>query len=102
MGAEAREHSFEATAIFVGHGDKTQAKTASAFNVTNDSVGFDAAFLDEEVELGFHAFLELEVGRLNEEAIDADVEDAGDIVAAVALPADPDVLGCRKARKGTA
>jgi len=30
--------------------------------------------------------------RLDEEAIDADVEDVGDVLAAIAAPADPDVL----------
>lgn len=60
--------------------------------MADDGVGFDAALLNEEVELGGHAFFDLEVRSLDEEAVDADIEDAGDIVAAVAAPADPDVF----------
>ncbi len=60
--------------------------------MANDSVGLDAAFLNKEVELGRHAFFEFELRSLDEEAVDADVEDAGDIVAAVAAPANPDIL----------
>jgi len=82
----------------VADGEKTQAKASAAFDVADDSVGLDAAFLDEEVELGGHAFFDLEVRRLNEKAVDADVEDAGDVVAAVAAPADPNVFRSGKAR----
>ena len=79
-------------AIFVGHSDEAQAQAAAAFYVANDGVRFDAAFLNQKVELGGHAFFDAEVRSLDEEAVDADVEDAGDVVAAVAAPADPDVL----------
>jgi hypothetical protein len=102
MGAEAREHGFEALAVGVGDGDEPEAEASTAADVANEGVGLDAALLHEELEFGWHAFFDLEVRRLDEEAVDADVEDAGDIVAAVALPADPDVLGSRKARKSTA
>jgi hypothetical protein len=92
IGAESGEHGFEALAIFVGRGEESQAEAGAAFNVPNDGVGFDAALLNEEVELRGHAFSDFEVRSLDEEAVDADVENAGDVVAAVAAPADPDVF----------
>ena len=102
MGAEAGEHGFEALAVGVGDGHETETETGSAADVADEGVGFDAAFLDEELELDRHAFLDFEVWGVDGEPVDADVEDTRDIVAAVALPADPDVLGSRKARKSTA
>jgi hypothetical protein len=60
--------------------------------VANDGVGFDTAFLDEKVEFGGHAFFHFAMRGFDEEAIDADVEDAGDVFAAMAAPADPDVV----------
>jgi hypothetical protein len=101
MGAEPGEHGFEALAIFFVDGEKAQAETAAAFYVANDGVGFDAAFLNEEVELGGHAFFDLEVRGLDEKAVDADVEDARDVVAAIAAPADPDVFRGWKASQST-
>jgi len=97
MGAKPGEHSFEALAVFLADGEETQAKALATFNVANDGVGLDAALLNEEVELGGHAFLDLEVRGLDEKAVDADVEDAGDVVAAVAAPADPNVFRSGKA-----
>jgi hypothetical protein len=93
-GAEPREHGLEALAILVGDGDKAKPKTAAiaAFYVANYGVGFNATFLNEEVKFGGHAFFEFEVRSLDEKAVDADVEDAGDVVAAIAAPADPDVF----------
>jgi hypothetical protein len=49
MGAEPGEHGFEALAIFFTYGEKTQAKSSAAFYMADDSVGLDAAFLNEEV-----------------------------------------------------
>ena len=49
MGAEPGEHGFEALAILFADGEKTQAQAATAFDVADDSVGLDAAFLNEEV-----------------------------------------------------
>jgi len=92
MGAESGEQSFEALAIFVSYCDETQAEAAAVFDVANDGVGFDAAFLNEKVQFSGHAFFHLGVRSLDEEAVDADVEDAGDIVAAIAAPADPDIF----------
>ena len=97
MGAKPREHSFETLAIFFTYGEKTQAQAPAAFDVADDGVGLDAAFLNEEVELGGHAFFDLDVRGLDEKAVNAYVEDAGDIVEAVAAPADPDVLRSGKA-----
>jgi hypothetical protein len=97
VGAEAREHGFEALAIVVGYGNEAQAQAGAAFDMANDGVGFDAAFLDEKVQFGLHAFLDLEVRRLDEEAVDADIEDARDVVAAIAAPADPNVFRGGKA-----
>ena len=92
MGAEPGEHGFEALAILFTDGEETQAQAAAAFDVADDSVGLDAAFLNQEVELGGHAFFDLEVKGLYEKTVNADVEDAGDVVAAVAAPADPNVF----------
>jgi hypothetical protein len=92
MGAEPGEHGFEALAILVTDGEETQAQAAAAFDMADDSVGLDAAFLNQEVELGGHAFFDLEVKGLYEKTVNADVEDAGDVVAAVAAPADPNVF----------
>ena len=97
MEAESGEQSFEALAIFVSYSDEAQAEAAAAFDVANDGVGFDAAFLNEKVQFGGHAFFHLGLRSLDEEAVDADVEDAGDIVAAIAAPADPDVFRRGKA-----
>jgi hypothetical protein len=97
MGAEPGEHSFEVLAIFFADGEETQAKASAAFDMADDSVGLDAAFLNEEVQLGGHAFFDLEVRGLDEKTVNADVEDAGDVVAAIAEPADPNVFRGRKA-----
>lgn len=92
MGAESGEQSFEALAIFVSYGDEAEAKAAAVFYVANDGVGFDAAFLNEKVQFSGHAFFHVGMRSLDEQAFDADVEDAGDIVAAIATPADPDIF----------
>ena len=97
MRTEPGEHGFEALAIFFTYGEEAQAQALAAFDVANDSVGLDAAFLDEEVELGGHAFFDLEVRGLDEKTVNADVEDAGDVVAAIAAPADPNVFRSGKA-----
>ncbi len=80
----------------VGRAEEFQAEAETPYYVADDGVGFDAAFLNEEVELGGHALFDLEVRGLDEEAVDADVQDAGDIVAAIAAPADPDVFRGRE------
>jgi len=97
MGAEPGEHSFEALAIFLADGEETKAQASATFYVADDGVGLDAAFLNEEVELGGHAFFDLEVSGLDEKTLNADVEDARDIVAAIATPADPNVFRSWKA-----
>lgn len=102
MGAESGEHGLESLTIIVGCGEESQAEAGAAFNVAYNGVSFDAALLNEEVEFGGHAFFDFELGSLDEEAVDADVEDAGDVVAAVAAPADPDVVRGRKAGEGPA
>lgn len=53
------------------------------------SVGFEAAFLDQEIQFCRVAFVEAFLGGVEEEAVDAEVQDAGDIVTAIAAPADP-------------
>jgi hypothetical protein len=102
MGAEPGEHSFETLAIFLADGEETQAQAPATFYVSDDSIGLDAAFLNEEVELGGHTFFDLEVRGFDEKTVNADVEDAGDVVAAVAAPADPNVFRSGKASKSTA
>jgi hypothetical protein len=84
-------------AILLGKGNKAKAEAAAAFDVAHYGVGFDAAFLDEEVELGGHAFFDFEVRSLDEEAVDTDIQDARYIVATVTAPANPDVFRCQEA-----
>ena len=97
MGTESGEHSFEALAIFLADGEETEAQAPATLYVADDSVCLDAAFMNEEVELGGHAFFYLEVRGLDEKTVNAYVEDAGDIVAAIAAPADPNVFRSGKA-----
>jgi len=68
--------------------------------MANHGFRFDAAFLNQKVQFRRHAFFDFEVRGLNKQAIDADIEDAGDVVAAIANPADPDVFRCGKTRQG--
>jgi hypothetical protein len=79
-------------AIIVGNGNESQTEAVAAFDVANDGVGLDTAFLNQEIELGGHAFFHVQVRGLDKQAVDTDVQDAGDVVAAIAAPADPDVL----------
>ena len=60
--------------------------------MANDGVGLDAALLNEKVEFGGHTFLDFEMRSLDEEAVDADVENAGDVIAAIAAPTNPNVV----------
>jgi len=76
-----------------GQGSEFQAEAIAALYVTDDGVGFDAALGNQKIEFGGHVFLDIEMGRLDEEAVSADVQNAGNVIAAVAAPADPDVLG---------
>ena len=96
--AEPHEQGSEAPSIFIGHGNESQAKPASAFYVANHRFGFNAPFLNEKVQVRRHAFFDLEVRRLNKQAVDADIKDSRDIVAAIANPADPNVFRGRKTR----
>jgi hypothetical protein len=91
-GAEPCQQSSEALPIAVSHGRKSQAQAIAALYVTNQSIGRDTAFLDQKIELGGHAFFHAEVRSLDKKTIDADVQDARDIVALVAAPANPDVF----------
>ena len=79
-------------AIFVTNGDESQAKSVAAFNVTNDSIGVYSAFLNQKIEFGGHALFHAQVRRLDEQAVDTNVQDTGYIIPGVAPPADPDVL----------
>ena len=101
-GAESCQQGLEALAIVVTHSNESQAETTSALYMTNDSVGFDAPFLNQEIELGWHAFFHIEVRSLDKEAVDTYVQDAGHIVAFVAAPAEPDILRGWKPGQGTA
>ena len=79
-------------AIVFSHGNESQAQAAAAFYVTNDGVGFDAPLLNQEIELGGHAFFDAEVRSFDKQAVNTYVQDAGNIVAIVALPAEPNIL----------
>jgi hypothetical protein len=91
-GAEPCQQSSKALSIAVSHGRKSQAEAIAALYVANQSFGCDTALLNQKIELGGHAFFHAQVRRLDKEPIDADVQDARNIVALVASPADPDVL----------
>jgi hypothetical protein len=54
--AKPCQQGFEASAILIGDGDESQAEPAAAFYMTNYGVGFDAAFLNQEIELSRYAF----------------------------------------------
>jgi hypothetical protein len=60
----------------------------------NHGVSSDATLLDEEVEFGGHVLLNAQVRSLDEEAFAANVQNSGHVVAAVAAPAEPDILRC--------
>ena len=91
-GAEPCQQSSKALAVAVSHSRKSQAETIAALYVANQSFGCDTAFLDQKIKLGGHALFHAEVRRLDKKAIDADVQDARNIIALVAAPADPDVF----------
>ena len=92
QGAEPCQKSFQAGAILVADGQELHAEAVATIHVTDDGVRFDTALLNEKVELGGHACFDAEMGSLDEHAVDVDVQDAGDVVEAVAAPADPDVF----------
>jgi hypothetical protein len=92
------QHGFQALPVFFCQRDEFQAYSRAAFYVANDGVGSDASLLNEKIELGGHSVLDLEMRGLDKEAVAANVQDAGDIIAAIATPADPDVFRCWKPR----
>ena len=61
IGTKPREQRFETGAIFLSDGDESQAYAAAAFYMTNNSLGFDSALLNQKIELGGHAFFSAEV-----------------------------------------
>jgi hypothetical protein len=91
-GAESCQQGFEALAVVVGHGNEFQAEAAAAVYMTNDGFGFDAAFLNQEIELGWHTFFHAGSRSLDKKAVDTYIKDTGDIVVFIASPAEPDVL----------
>jgi hypothetical protein len=58
-------------------------------NVADCGVGFEAAFLNQEIQIYREAFVESFLRGVEEETVHAEIQDAGDIVAAIAAPADP-------------
>ena len=92
QGAEPGQKSFQAGAILVVDGQELHADAVATIHVTDDGVRFDTAFPNEKVEPGGHACFDAEMRSLEEHAVDADIQDAGDVVEAVAAPADPDVF----------
>ena len=91
-GAEPCQQSPESLAIAVAHGSKSQAEAAPFFYMAHDCVGLYAPFLNQKIELGRHALFHTEVRSLDKQAVDTDVQDAGDIIAFVASPAEPNIL----------
>lgn len=80
----------------IAYSEKFEAEAVAAPDVTNDSFGVDAALLNQKIEFGGHAFFDSLVRRLDKQPVDADIQDAGDVVATVAAPADPDVVRGRE------
>jgi hypothetical protein len=64
-GAKSCQQGFEALAIVVADRNKLQTEPAPPLYVTNDSVGFDTPFLNQEIELGGHVFFHTEVWSLD-------------------------------------
>jgi len=60
--------------------------------MANERVRPQGAFLNQKIQFGGHAFVHVGMRGLDEEAMDADVEDTRDIVASIATPADPDIF----------
>jgi hypothetical protein len=58
-------------------------------DVADCGVGFEAAFLNQEIQFCREAFVEAFLPGVEEEAVDAEIQDAGDILAAIAAPANP-------------
>jgi len=98
QGAEPCQESFQARAILVVDGQELDAEAVATIHVTDNGVRFDAALGNEKVEPGGHAFFDAEMRSLDEHAVDVDIQDAGDVVEAVAAPADPDVFRGRYPR----
>lgn len=94
--AEAAEQGGQAGAVGVGDGGELEAE-ATAADVADDRVGADLSFGDEKIKLGGGADGALR-GRLQEQAAEAHVADAREVVAAVGMPADPDVVVDDQAR----
>jgi hypothetical protein len=91
-GAEPCQQGFEARTIFFNCCNESHTETVAALYVTDHSVRLDAAFLNQEIELGGHALFHAEMRSFDKHAIDTDVQDSRNIVAPVAAPADPDIL----------
>ncbi len=80
LSSESLKNGFETRAIGFGYGEEFEAEAATALYVTNDRVSLDAAFLDQKIELSGCAFFHGCVRSLNEEAVHADVQNAGNII----------------------
>ncbi|MGC1617152.1 MAG: hypothetical protein WA765_01555 [Candidatus Acidiferrum sp.] len=92
MRAKPCQHGFQALPVFFPQRDESQSDSSAAFYMANGGIGSDASLLNEKIELGGHSFLDLEMWGLDKEAVEANVQDARDVVAAIAAPTDPDVL----------
>jgi hypothetical protein len=89
-GAEAGHQGDQIFAVFFADGGKFEAHALAFARMADGGVGANGAFLDEKMEVGFGTdFLGLPC--FDEGAADAQVTDAGDIVAAVTAEVDPNV-----------
>lgn len=96
MGTKPSKNGSWALAVFFAQRQKSQSDSRAAFHVANNGIGSDTSLLHEKIELGRHSFLNFRMRGPDKEAVDADVQDTGDILTPIATPADPDVLRCWK------
>jgi len=77
--------------MFLANEDKLQAEPGAGARVADDGLRGDFALLDQKMELGFGVSGEL-LRCFEEEAAGAQISNAGNIVASLAVPKDPDVF----------
>lgn len=90
--AQARHQRDQVFSILVADGGEFQAQALSLFGVLDGRFGADCAFLDQKVEVGRGADAP-GLRRLQKDAADAQIANARHVIAAVATPVDPDMLG---------
>lgn len=76
IGPKPREQGFQTGAVIIPNGDESEAEAFATAYVTNEGICLYTALLDQEVEFGRHAFFYAQMGSLDKQAVDADVQDS--------------------------